>query len=65
MINSLLSIHSRRLSAHEFRELRSAYIQENLSFEDALVFRVGSEAGFYSETISVLECMVFCWLNKI
>jgi hypothetical protein len=65
MLNPVPSIHSRRLSAHEFRELRSAYSQENLSFRDALVFRVGSEAGFYSETISVLECMVFCWLNKL
>jgi hypothetical protein len=64
MLNPLPSLHSRRLSAHEFRELRSAYIQENLSFADALVFRVGSEAGFYSEAVSVLECMAFCWLNK-
>lgn len=52
------------LSQNEFERLRDAYKEENDSYEESILFHVGTEAGFYSEVGSMLECMCFCHLNK-
>jgi hypothetical protein len=58
-------LESRRLSRHDFEELRDAYIRESQLFPKALIFRVGGEAGFYSEVGTMLECMMFCFVNGL
>jgi hypothetical protein len=58
-------LESRRLSRYDFEQLRNAYIRENQLYPKALIFRVGGEAGFYSEVGTMLECMMFCFVNGI
>jgi hypothetical protein len=54
-----------RLSAEEFERIRNCYTRLNDSFPETLIFRVGSSSGFYSEACSMMECMMFCYLNNI
>lgn len=41
------------------------YIDLNASFSKNLVFRLGAEAGFFSEVNNMILAMVYCLINKI
>ncbi len=52
------------LKLEEFEQLKRAYQEENDRYDETVIFHVGSEAGFYSEVGSMLECMCFCHMHK-
>lgn len=54
-----------RVSEGEFEILRQQYIAENLQYDKSLIFHVGTGAGLYSELGAMLECMCYCYVNKI
>lgn len=54
-----------RISNEKFEELKNIYNYVNKSYEKKLIFHVGTGAGFYSEVGSMLECMLYCYYNKI
>lgn len=41
------------------------YNKINNSFKKKLIFHVGFDSGFYSEVDCMMECMLYCYLNKI
>lgn len=53
------------LSHEEFLELKRKYTEFNNNCKDSIIYHVGTGAGLYSELGSMLECMVYCYINKI
>lgn len=41
------------------------YNKINNSFKEKLIFHVGISAGFHSEVDAMMQCMLFCYVNKI
>lgn len=41
------------------------YNRINNSFEKTVIFHVGVSAGFHSEVDAMMQCMLFCYVNKI
>lgn len=54
-----------RMELNEFNMLKEKYNLINNSFEKKMIFHVGTGAGFYSEVGSMLECILYCYHNKI
>lgn len=54
-----------RLSKEEFEVLKNKYLVQNLRYDKSLIFHVGTGAGLYSELGAMLECMCYCYENKI
>lgn len=54
-----------RVSEKEFEILKQQYIAENSQYDRSLLFHVGTGAGLYSELGAMLECMCYCYVNKI
>lgn len=55
----------KELTEQEFLELKQAYFEENNKYEKSMIFHVGIMAGFFSEVVSMMECMCYCHLNHI
>jgi hypothetical protein len=53
------------ISNSEYLETRDNYNHLNNSFEQTLIFNVGINSGFFSEIGSMMECVIFCYLNKL
>ena len=54
-----------RLDIDDFEIVKKKYNNLNDTFKEKLIFHVGTGAGFYSEIGSMLECMLYCYYNKI
>ena len=52
-------------SIEDFEEKYKAYSKMNNSFEKTLIFRVGEEAGLFSELNNMLIAMCWCYLHKV
>lgn len=53
------------LSQKEFDDLKAEYAAFNASCKKSMIFHVGTGAGLYSELGSLLECIMYCYVNKI
>lgn len=49
----------------EWQRYRDKYNCENNSYEKSMIFRVGIEAGLYSELVGVMECMLYCHIHHM
>lgn len=49
------------LYLHQLQE----YNKINNSFKNKVIFHVGVSAGFHSEVDAMMQCMLFCYMNKI
>lgn len=52
-------------SDEEFQVFLKKYRETNASFDKKICFRVGYEGGFYSEVDGMMQCMMWCYQNKI
>lgn len=50
---------------NEFNLLVEDYNSINNKFSRTMIFHVGAGAGFYSEIGAMMECMLYCLVNKI
>lgn len=56
---------SRYLSQEKFEKIKNEYQTLNTSFDERMIFHVGTGAGLYSELGSMLECMLYCYTHKL
>ena len=56
---------SRYLSQEQFEKIKNEYQTLNNSFDERMIFHVGTGAGLYSELGSMLECMLYCYTHQI
>lgn len=62
MDNSLISNY---ISQDEFDMLKREYRKQNDCCDKAVIFHVGTGAGFYSELCNMMECIMYCHINNI
>jgi len=55
----------RHLSDAEFETLKRKYDEYNNQYKQSMIFHVGVFGGFYSEVVSMMECMCFCHLHHL
>lgn len=53
------------ISQEEFERLKKEYNAINNSFKKSVIFHVGISAGFHSEVDGMMQCMLYCYSNKI
>lgn len=56
---------SRYLSQEQFEKIKNEYQTLNSSFDERMIFHVGTGAGLYSELGSMLECMLYCYTHQM
>lgn len=49
----------------EHSQLVEHYRQVNDSFTKSLIYHVGCNAGFHSEVDAMMQCMLYCYKNRI
>lgn len=53
------------MKLHTYKEQAEHYNKVNNAFKKKLIFHVGFDSGFYSEVDCMMECMLYCYKNKI
>ena len=52
-------------TSEEFERHKKNYAEMQKEFDRILIFRVGHGAGLYSELLSMLEAMLWAYMNKV